>query len=231
MSPGPEEAGTSPSSEGRGSPSGDGLGTYEWLQRGLGLLEDGHAAAAATVLERVASQEPRSASVLEALGRAQLVAGRPGAAVRTFEQLAEIAPDSDYARFGYGTALRRLGRLPQAAEQLALAVAMRPQRTEYVEALTRVRELLQPRADEGGGAPAGPPPDQVDPGLVVVTREPRLASGAPSPGAPSPGAPSPGAPSPGADDLADAPGERDPDAGEQQDGDADDRADGGGTGG
>jgi len=156
-----------------GSPErGDGLGTYEWLQRGLGLLEDGHAAAAATVLERVAADEPRSASVLEALARAQFSAGRPGAAVKTFERLAEVAPDSDYARFGYGLSLRRLGKLPQAAEQLALAVAMRPQRTEYVEALARVRALLEPRAgtaDRGlprdGDAEAGGP-ESAEPGLL-----------------------------------------------------------------
>lgn len=163
-----------------GSPEhGDGLGTYEWLQRGLGLLEGGHAAAAATVLERVAADEPRSASVLEALARAQFTAGRPGAAVKTFQRLAEVAPDSDYARFGYGQSLRRLGKLPQAAEQLALAVAMRPQRAEYVEALTRVREILRPRTGEDapGAAstgdeaePAGP--ESAEPGLL----DPRGAS-------------------------------------------------------
>lgn len=170
---------SAPSGAGHGHPGrggGDRLGTYEWLQRGLGLLEGGHAAAAATVLERVAVDEPRSASVLEALGRAQFTAGRPGAAVRTFERLADVAPDSDYARFGYGQSLRRLGRLPQAAEQLALAVAMRPQRAEYVEALARVRQLLAPRAGRGTDAARaevpGASPDEVDAGLVVVTREP-----------------------------------------------------------
>ncbi|GAA2038001.1 tetratricopeptide repeat protein [Pseudokineococcus marinus] len=153
-----------------GSPErGDGLGTYEWLQRGLGLLEGGHAAAAATVLERVAEDEPRSASVLEALARAQFIAGRPGAAVRTFERLAEVAPDSDYARFGYGQSLRRLGRLPQAAEQLALAVAMRPQRAEYVEALSSVRALLQPRPGaSGAGEQTGEGPESAAPGLLDV---------------------------------------------------------------
>lgn len=152
---------------------GDGLGTYEWLQRGLGLLEGGHAAAAATVLERVAADEPRSASVLEALARAQFTAGRPGAAVKTFERLAEVAPDSDYARFGYGLSLRRLGKLPQAAEQLALAVAMRPQRAEYVEALARVRAVLAPRTGPTGSGPAATEdegeavgPESAEPGLL-----------------------------------------------------------------
>lgn len=168
---------------GSGSPErGDGLGSYEWLQRGLGLLEGGHAAAAATVLERVAADEPRSASVLEALARAQFTAGRPGAAVRTFERLAEVAPDSDYARFGYGLSLRRLGKLPQAAEQLALAVAMRPQRAEYVEALSAVRALLEPRAGgarEDAGA-AGP--ESAAPGLLDVRGQgPRRGADAPGP--------------------------------------------------
>lgn len=139
---------------GPGTPSepGTGTGSYEWMQRGLALLESGNPAAAATVLERVAEAEPTSASVIEALGRAQFTSGRTGAAVRTFARLAEVAPDSDYARFGYGLALRKLGRLEQAAEQLALAVAMRPDRRDYVDALHQVRAVLSPRRgdDEGG---------------------------------------------------------------------------------
>lgn len=130
-----------------GGDDGEGAGSYETLQRGLWLLDSGNAAAAATVLERLVVDEPRSASVLEALARAQFTAGRPGAAARTFEALVEVQPDSDYARFGWGQSLRRIGRVKQAAEQLALAVALNPDRPEYATALARVRDLLDPTGE------------------------------------------------------------------------------------
>lgn len=130
-----------------GGDDGDRSGSYETLQRGLWLLDSGNAAAAATVLERLVADEPRSASVLEALARAQFTAGRPGAAARTFEALVEVQPDSDYARFGWGQSLRRIGRVKQAAEQLALAVALNPDRSEYATALARVRDLLDPTGE------------------------------------------------------------------------------------
>lgn len=127
-----------------GAPEG---GTYEWLKRGTELLERGDAAAAATLLERAAEREPASASVLETLARAQYDAGRASEAVATFGRLVEIAPDADYARFGLGVSFARLGRFEEAAEQLALAAAMRPERREYVERLRQVRATLAARRD------------------------------------------------------------------------------------
>jgi len=158
-----------------GGDDGDGSGSYETLQRGLWLLDSGNAAAAATVLERLVADEPRSASVLEALARAQFTAGRPGAAARTFEVLAEVQPDSDYARFGWGQSLRRIGRVKQAAEQLALAVALNPDRPEYATALARVRDLLDPT---GEGVMPLP---ELDEGLHPVL----LGRGTERPGAPA----------------------------------------------
>jgi Flp pilus assembly protein TadD len=133
---------------GGGAPPG---GAYEWLRRGHELLARGDAAAAATLLERAAHLEPESASVLEALARAQHDSGRPGEAASTFARLVEMSPDADYARFGLGVSLSRLGRFEEAAEQLALAVAMRPERGEYVERLRQVRATLAAR--RSGGSP------------------------------------------------------------------------------
>jgi Flp pilus assembly protein TadD len=127
-----------------GAPEG---GTYEWLKRGTELLERGDAAAAATLLQRAADHEPGSASVLETLARAQYDAGRAGDAVVTFGRLVEIAPDADYARFGLGVSLTRVGRFEEAAEQLALASAMRPERRDYAERLRQVRATLAARRD------------------------------------------------------------------------------------
>lgn len=128
-----------------GTPAG---GAYEWLQRGLALLADGHAAAAATLLERADRAEPGHASILEALARARFDSGRYADAAEDFGRLVEVAPDSDYARFGLGLSLARLGRHPEAAEQLALAAAMAPHRREYADSLRQVRATLRARVED-----------------------------------------------------------------------------------
>ena len=119
-----------------GFPEGD---TYDWYHRGLRLLADGDAAAAATLLSRAAEAEPGSRSVLEALGRAQYDAGRYQEAMATFSTLTAVNPTDDYAQFGLGLAADRAGDLQVAAEHLALAVAMRPDITHYARALRGVR--------------------------------------------------------------------------------------------
>ena len=119
-----------------GSPEG---GVYEWYQRGLELLANGHPAAAATLLARAAEEEPGSRSVLEALARAQFDAGRYEEAMASFTQLITVNPTDDYAQFGLGMAASRAGDLGVAAEHLALAVAMRPELGHYSRALRGVR--------------------------------------------------------------------------------------------
>jgi tetratricopeptide (TPR) repeat protein len=119
-----------------GQPDG---GPYEWYQRGLRLLADGHPEAAATVLEHAAVVEPASRSVREALGRAQYDAGRYEAAMDSFARVIAANPTDDYAQFAMGLAASRLGDLERAVEHLALAVAMRPDRRHYVRALRGVR--------------------------------------------------------------------------------------------
>ncbi|HEV7871915.1 MAG TPA: tetratricopeptide repeat protein [Modestobacter sp.] len=119
-----------------GQPDG---GVYEWYQRGLQLLGDGHPDAAATLLERAIGAEPGSRSVLEALARAQYDAGRYRLAIDSFSRLIALNPTDDYAQFGLGLAASRAGELELAAEHLALAVAMRPDLTHYARALRGVR--------------------------------------------------------------------------------------------
>ncbi|MGY1845128.1 tetratricopeptide repeat protein [Modestobacter sp. SYSU DS0875] len=119
-----------------GQPDG---GVYEWYQRGLQLLGDGHPDAAATLLERAVHAEPASRSVLEALARAQYDAGRYREAVESFARIIDANPTDDYAQFGLGLAASRAGDLELAAEHLALAVAMRPDLTHYAQALRGVR--------------------------------------------------------------------------------------------
>jgi tetratricopeptide (TPR) repeat protein len=119
-----------------GQPDG---GVYEWYQRGLQLLSERNADAAATLLERAIAAEPGSRSVLEALARAQYDAGRHREAMDSFSRLIALNPTDDYAQFGLGLAASRAGELELAAEHLALAAAMRPDLTHYARALRGVR--------------------------------------------------------------------------------------------
>lgn len=135
---------------------------YERFQRGMQLLEGGDAAAAAVVLERAVQDDPSSASLLEAYARAQFDSGRPGEAVHSFARLVDLSPDADYARFGYGVCLSRLGRFREAVEQLQLAVVMRPDRPDYSQHLRHAKATLAARRarDESSARSGAHVPDE-----------------------------------------------------------------------
>lgn len=125
-------------------PSGE---VYDWYRRGLALLEGGSPGAAAALLEHAYAEEPDSASVCEALARALYDSGRYTEAAQNFSELATRSPDNDYAQFGLGLALSRLGEFHRAVDHLAMAVAMRPQRQEYVRALREARATVRAREE------------------------------------------------------------------------------------
>ncbi|MDP9396216.1 MAG: tetratricopeptide repeat protein [Actinomycetota bacterium] len=127
-----------------GYPAGD---VYDWYVRGLSLLDSGNPDAAAHLLERAHLDEPRSVSIREALGRAVFDAGHYTRAAEVFRSIIADNPDDDYARFGLGLSLNRLGEHSAAVEHLALAVAMRPQRADYVQALRQTRATLRARGE------------------------------------------------------------------------------------
>jgi Flp pilus assembly protein TadD len=127
--------------------------TYDLYQRGLELLGRGSAAAAAQLLERAAAAEPESRSVLEALARAQFDAGRYDAAAGNFRRIVEASPSDDYAQFGLGLSLARTGDPSAAAEHLALAAAMQPDRRHYTDALRSVRATLRARTQAEAAKP------------------------------------------------------------------------------
>lgn len=134
---------------GHGVPDG---GPFEWLRRGLDLLEHGDAGAAAVLLEHAAAREPDSSSVCEALARAYYDSGRFERAATCFTRLLTLVPTSDYGHFGLGLALTRLDRFELAIEHLAMAAAMRPDRPEYVDRLKQARATLRARREAGPGA-------------------------------------------------------------------------------
>lgn len=122
---------------------------HAWYTTGMALLGKGSPAAAAQVLQRAADAEPRSRSVREALARAQFDTGRYEEAADNFRVIVEASPSDDYAHFGLGLALARTGDHEAAAEYLALAAAMRPDRKPYTDALCQVRATLKARRESG----------------------------------------------------------------------------------
>lgn len=121
-------------------PAGD---VYDWLSRGRGLLARGDAGAAATLLRHANAEEPGSPELMETLARAEFETGRFAAARDLFAGLVESTPDSDYARFGLGASLVRLGRYRDALPHLVIAAVMRPDRAEYQALLARARTVVE----------------------------------------------------------------------------------------
>ena len=126
---------------------------YELLQRGHDLLTQRHFAQAAVVLERADRDEPRKASILEALGRAYYNSGQHDRSRATFEQLLEIDPSAHYAHFALGQSLKQLGRRDAARTHLRLAVALSPSSTVYAAALARLGTIAPKPADPLSGVP------------------------------------------------------------------------------
>ncbi|MEU5880441.1 tetratricopeptide repeat protein [Spirillospora sp. NPDC047279] len=140
---GPGRSEDSPGEEPR--PAAPDGGVYEWYTRGLELLRSGSPAAAVQLLTRAAAAEPASRSIREALGRAQFGARRFGEAAESFRSIVEADPAEDYALFGLGLSLSRMGEFQAAVEHLALAAAMRPDNKDYSNALRHVRATLASR--------------------------------------------------------------------------------------
>jgi tetratricopeptide (TPR) repeat protein len=138
-------------------PAGD---AYDWFRRGTALLADGHPAAAAELLAWAASHEPEAASIREAWARALFDAHRYDESAAQFTALLDLVPDDDYAQFGLGLALWRLRRFPAAANHLAAAVVMRPDRPEYARALRQVQATVAAR-EEAGLDPNGQPDERL----------------------------------------------------------------------
>jgi Flp pilus assembly protein TadD len=121
------------------TPHHDDVHAYVAFQEGTRLLASDSPHAAAVALERARDLEPAQGSIREALGRAYFRCGRFPEACSEFEHAVELDPVNDYAHFGLGLALLRVGDPTGARRHLKLAVAMRP-RDEYRDALALVSD-------------------------------------------------------------------------------------------
>ena len=80
----------------------------------------------------------------ETLARAYFRTGRFNAAGAEFARALEIDPVNDYAHFGLGLCLMRQGDRVGARRHLKLAVAMRPEQADYLGALAKVTDPIEP---------------------------------------------------------------------------------------
>ena len=123
-----------------------------WYRTGLDLLEAGRRRCGGQILSHAVAAEPSTPSLREALARAEFDAGRYADARRELPvRWSRSSPDNDYALFGLGLAESRLGLFVAAAEHLALAAVMRPDRAPYAEALRQARATLRAREEANGG--------------------------------------------------------------------------------
>ena len=70
-------------------------------------------------------------------------------AVEILTTLVERTPDDDYAHYALGMALWRRQAFPTARDHLAMAFVMRPDRSEYGQALGQVKATLRARKEAG----------------------------------------------------------------------------------
>ena len=111
---------------------------YDLLERARRFLREGHPHQAAMLLSEAKLLEPDKASIREALGRAQFMAGRAARARREFAKAVQIDPVNDYAHFGLALSCARTGQRTRAIAHLKLAIAMRPGVEEYRQALAQI---------------------------------------------------------------------------------------------
>ena len=139
MAPGAGE-GTGSSTGPEGPPSGSGE-AYDRFQEGSRLLDSGNTHAAVVALERARDLEPDKGSIREALARAYYRTQRVEAARVEFEKVLELDPVNDYAHFGLGLCLLRLGDRAGALGHLKIATIMRPDHEAYQDALRQASSV------------------------------------------------------------------------------------------
>lgn len=116
---------------------------YDLLQRGRELLEGGHPAQAAIVMERARLAEPRKGSILELLGRACYGCGRYSQASDHFQEALHLDPTNDYAHYCLGLCFIKMMRKNEAAGHFKLAWCLSP------------REIYREKAEKFKAAGAG----------------------------------------------------------------------------
>jgi len=111
---------------------------YYHFKKGKKLAEENNFIKAIMHLEKAKQEEPQKASIREALARAYYNCGFYSPARENFQKAVEIDPTNDFAYYGLGLSLAKLGKINRAIGQLKIAVTMKPRSEEYKKALKKL---------------------------------------------------------------------------------------------
>ena len=118
-----------------------------WNDYGIGLLLQGDLKAAQAAFRNVMAMDPGYADGPVNVARAQLQEGDVDGAVVMLEQALKLSPRFAKAHFFLATALKTLGRYPEALEHLRVAAEQYPRDRVVLNQIGRV-QFLERRFDE-----------------------------------------------------------------------------------
>ncbi|MDZ7838603.1 MAG: tetratricopeptide repeat protein [Actinomycetota bacterium] len=89
-------------------------------------------------LEKAKRQQPHKASIREALATAYYNSGFYSSAKKNFEKALQIDASNDFAYYGLGLSMAKLGDIKKARGQLKMAMVMNPECEQYKKALHKL---------------------------------------------------------------------------------------------
>lgn len=107
------------------------MDVYEEYISGFQYLKKGMLNEAIFHLRRAKTAEPFKTSIREALARAYFMSGRFDKSEKEFSFIIHLKPDCDYAYFGAGLSLIKLGEKEKGLEKLKIACALNPSNQIY----------------------------------------------------------------------------------------------------
>ena len=116
---------------------------YELFSEGSALVNCNDHLSAIMVFEKAKEIEPEKGSIREALARSYYNCGLYSSAKKNFSKAIEIDAANDYAYFGLGLCLIKMGRFSAALGQLKIASAMKPQNETYIKTIRKYTRILK----------------------------------------------------------------------------------------
>jgi hypothetical protein len=103
-----------------------------------GYIKIGRIAEARTLAERIASEQPRNAPILEALGFTAIARGQYSEAAQDYQRAIEIRPQSHVAHYNLAKVFLELGDRERAAAEAKIALGLHPS-ADYQALLTQIQ--------------------------------------------------------------------------------------------
>jgi hypothetical protein len=103
-----------------------------------GYIKMGKIAEARTLAERIASEQPRNAPILEALGFTAIARGQYSEAAQDYQRAIEIRPQSHVAHYNLARVFLELGDRERAAAEAKIALWLHPS-ADYKALLTQIQ--------------------------------------------------------------------------------------------